>query len=162
MKDEIFLALERLGIEYNIIEHEPIMTMDEGKAIADKLGVIPCKSIFLVNRQGDYFLLLLMPNKKMNARDMAQQLNSSHLSLASVNDLMKYLHAIPGAASPLGLLFDRERKVKLVVDNDLLNQEYLGVHPCVNTCSLGIKTTELFSKFLTAIAHADYLAVHIA
>lgn len=73
VKNEIFLTLERLGIEYGVIEHEPIRTMDEGKAIAEKLGVIPCKSIFLVNRQGDYFLLLLMPNKKMNTKDMVRQ-----------------------------------------------------------------------------------------
>lgn len=162
MKDAVFQALDRLGIAYNFIEHEPIRTMDEGKAIAEKLGVTPCKCLFLLNRQGEHFLLLLMPNKKMDTKEMARQLKSSHLSFASASDLMDYLHATPGAASPLGLLFDRAHKVKLVVDNDLLNQEYVGVHPCVNTCSVGIKTAELFGIFLIAVTHADYIAVQAA
>ena len=64
MKQEIYNTLDRLGIDYTCLEHPPIMTMEEGMTIAQKLGVTSCKNLFLVNKQKEYFLLLLSGNKK--------------------------------------------------------------------------------------------------
>ena len=58
MKQEIYNTLDRLGIDYTRLEHPPIMTMEEGMTIAQKLGVTSCKNLFLVNKQKEYFLLL--------------------------------------------------------------------------------------------------------
>ena len=67
MKQEIYNTLDRLGIDYTRSEHPSIMTMEEGMTIAQKLGVTSCKNLFLVNKQKEYFLLLLSGNKKLSA-----------------------------------------------------------------------------------------------
>lgn len=87
MKQEIYNTLDRLGIDYTRLEHPPIMTMEEGMTIAQKLGVSPCKNLFLVNKQKEYFLLLLSGNKKLSAKSIAKQIGSSHLSFASDEDM---------------------------------------------------------------------------
>ena len=82
MKQEIYNTLDRLGIDYTRLEHPSIMTMEEGMTVVQKLGVSPCKNLFLVNKQKEYFLLLLSGNKKLSAKSIAKQIGSSHLSFA--------------------------------------------------------------------------------
>lgn len=155
----IFDALDSLGVAYERLEHEPIMTMEEGENIAARLGVEATKNLFLVNRQGEHFLLLLRGDKKLRAKDIARQIGSGHLSFATADDMERLLHTQPGAASVLSLLFDEERQVRLLIDKDVLAQEYIGCHPCVNTCSLRMRTSDLLGVFLTATGHKDYMVI---
>lgn len=124
MKQEIYNTLDRLGIDYTRLEHPSIMTMEEGMTIAQKLGVSPCKNLFLVNKQKEYFLLLLSGNKKLSAKSIAKQIGSSHLSFASDEDMKTLLFTTPGAVSILGLIYDRENKVKLLIDKDVIQADY--------------------------------------
>ena len=119
MKQEIYNTLDRLGIDYTRLEPPPIMTMEEGMTIAQKLGVSPCKNLFLVNKQKEYFLLLLSGNKKLSAKSIAKQIGSSHLSFSSDEDMKILLFTTPGAVSILGLIYDRENKVKLLIDKGM-------------------------------------------
>ncbi len=59
----------------------------------------------------------------------------------------------PGSSSILGLMNDKEGKVQLLVDEDVLKSEFLGAHPCINTSSLKLRTSEVFGKFLKAVKH---------
>lgn len=59
----------------------------------------------------------------------------------------------PGAVSVMGLMNDKENKVQLLVDEDVLKGEYLGCHPCVSTSSLKLKTEDVFGTFLKAVGH---------
>ena len=156
MKQEIYNTLDRLDIDYTCLEHPPIMTMEEGMTIAQKLGVSPCKNLFLVNKQKEYFLLLLSGNKKLSAKSIAKQIGSSHLSFASDEDMKTLLFTTPGAVSMLGLIYDRENKVKLLIDKDVIQADYIGCHPCENTCSLKIRTKDILEVLLPAINHADF------
>ena len=152
MKQEIYNTLDRLGIDYTRLEHPSIMTMEEGMTIAQKLGVSPCKNLFLVNKQKEYFLLLLSGNKKLSAKSIAKQIGSSHLSFASDEDMETLLFTTPGAVS----IHDKENKVKLLIDKDVILADYIGCHPCENTCSLKIRTKDILEVLLPAINHADF------
>ena len=66
----------------------------------------------------------------------------------------------PGAVSIMGLMNDKENRVQLLVDEDVLQSEYFGCHPCVNTSSLRVKTEDIFGKFLQAVNH-DYMTVRL-
>lgn len=159
-RDHILQTLDNLGVGYECFLHPAITTMEEGAAIARQIGFMPCKNLFLVNKQKQYFLLVLQGGKRFSARDVAQQISSSHLSLASLDSMGALLHAERGAASILGVIFDEKQQVHVLIDKDVLNSEFITCHPCENTCTVKIHTAEVISTLLPATNHG-YLAVDI-
>lgn len=153
--------LDGLGIAYVRTDHEAALTMDDCAAIDDVLGVLMCKNLFLCNRQKTNFYLLLMPgDKKFKTKELTKQINSARLSFAGPEEMLAYLDIEPGAVSVMGLMNDKEKQVQLLIDEDVLEGEYIGCHPCVNTSSLKMKTADIIEKFLPATGHA-YHVVHL-
>ena len=154
-------ALDSLGIEYQRIDHERADTMEACNKINAILGVVICKNLFLCNRQKTAFYLLMMPgDKKFKTKELSAQINSSRLSFAEPEDMLKYLDIEPGSVSVMGLMNDKEHAVQLLIDEDVLKDEYIGCHPCVNTSSLKLRTQDVIEKFLSAVGH-DYKTVHL-
>ncbi len=83
--------------------------------------------------------------------DISKQLGVSRLSFGPSEKLYEYLQTLPGAISPMGLLFDEEKKVHLAVDSALRQVPRLGFHPCINTMSLAMSGEDFFGKFLPAL-----------
>ena len=153
--------LDSLGIEYKRTDHEPADNMEACYEIDIVLGVLICKNLFLCNRQKTDFYLLMMPgDKKFKTKELSSQINSARLSFASPEDMLKYLDIEPGAVSIMGLMNDKEHEVRLLVDEDVLKDEYIGCHPCVCTSSLKIKTSDVFDTFLPAVGHT-FKTVHL-
>ena len=147
--------LDSLGIPYQRTDHERADNMEACNAIDAVLGVIICKNLFLCNRQKTAFYLLMMPgDKKFKTKELSGQIHSSRLSFASPEDMLKYLDIEPGAVSIMGLMNDREHAVQLLVDEDVLKEEFIGCHPCVCTSSLKIRTEDILKVFLPATGHA--------
>ena len=146
--------LDELGIEYFRTDHEPANNMEACNEIDAVLGVLICKNLFLCNRQKTKFYLLMMPgDKKFKTKELSSQINSSRLSFAGPDDMLKYLDIEPGAVSIMGLMNDKEKEVQLLIDEDVLEGEYIGCHPCVCTSSLKMKTEDIVKKFLPAVGH---------
>lgn len=146
--------LDQLKIEYQRIDHEPAMTMEACVEIDKALGASMCKNLFLCNRQQTEFYLLLMPGDKVfKTKDLSQQIGSARLSFASGEAMEKYMDITPGSATVLGLINDVDNIVTLLIDEDVLNAEYIGVHPCINTSSIRIKVSDLKNKILAAIGN---------
>ena len=115
---------------------------------------VVCKNLFLTNSMEDQYYLLMMPgDKKFRSSEVARQIESTRLSFASAVKMQEYLEIMPGAVSVMGLMNDRDNRVRLLVDEDVLKGEYVGCHPCVNTSSLKIKTADVFGKYLDAVHH---------
>ena len=151
---KVYDFLDSLGIEYLRTDHEPADTMEACNRIDSVLEVVICKNLFLCNRQKTNFYLLMMPgDKPFKTKELSSQINSARLSFASAEDMEKYLDILPGSVSVMGLMNDSENAVKLLVDEDVLRDEYIGCHPCVNTSSLKIRTEDVFTKFLDAVGH---------
>ena len=147
--------LDKLEIPYQRTDHERADTMEACNAIDAVLNVIICKNLFLCNRQKTVFYLLMMPGgKKFKTKELSAQINSARLSFAEADDMLKYLDIEPGAVSIMGLMNDREHNVRLLIDEDILKDEYIGCHPCVCTSSLKIKTRDVLDKFLPATGHS--------
>lgn len=156
-----YKLLNQLEIPYTSIDHAPAMTMEDCLAVDRALDVRMCKNLFLCNRQQTVFYLLMMPgDKKFRTKDLSSQLGCARLSFADESFLLKYLDIHPGSVSVLGLMNDKENAVNLLVDRDLLKDDYIGCHPCVNTSSLRIAREDLFGKFLKAVGH-DYRIVDL-
>lgn len=153
--------LDELGIHYQRTDHRATDTMAECNEIDAVLGVVICKNLFLCNKHETKFYLLMMPGDKVfKTREVSHQIGSTRLSFASPENMHKYLGLAPGSVSIMGLMNDRSKSVQLLIDEDVLKDEYLGCHPCVNTSSLKIKTSDIVQKFLPATGHA-YTVVHL-
>ncbi|MBO7650142.1 MAG: prolyl-tRNA synthetase associated domain-containing protein [Lachnospiraceae bacterium] len=153
--------LDGLGISYKRTDHERADNMEACNVIDAVLGVIICKNLFLCNRQKTAFYLLMMPgDKKFKTKELSAQINSARLSFAEPADMLKYLDIEPGAVSIMGLMNDPGHNVQLLIDEDVLKDEYIGCHPCVCTSSLKIRTADIVEKFLPATGHA-YKTVHL-
>ena len=90
-------------------------------------------------------------------KDFSPLVNSSRLSFAEEDDMVKYLDVTPGSVSIMGLINDKECKVQLAIDKDVLKPDFIGCHPCINTSSLKIKTSDLLEKYLPATKHTPIL-----
>ena len=148
--------LDGLGIEYYCVDHRdmPADTMEACEVIDATLGCTICKNLFLCNRQKTNFYLLMMPaDKPFKTKDLSAQINSARLSFADAQAMLQYLDITPGSVSVLGLMNDTACTVQLLVDKDILTDEYIGCHPCVNTSSMKIKTTDIFDKIISATNH---------
>lgn len=147
--------LDKLGIAYQRIDHEPAMTMEVCAAIDEVLDATICKNLLLCNRQCTSFYLLMIPgNKHFKTTELSHQIGSSRLSFAAPEYMEAFLDITPGSLSILGLMNDKDMKVQLLIDEDVLKGEYIGCHPCINTSSIRIKTADLEQKVIPAMGHA--------
>lgn len=150
----VYDLLDKLGMEYYRTDHEPATTMEVCNDIDKILGAFICKNLFLCNRQKTQFYLLMMPgDKTFKTKDLSRQINSARLSFADEEYMEKYLDITPGSVSIMGLMNDTDNNVQLLMDKEVLEDEVLGCHPCINTSSLKLKTREVLDKFLPAVHH---------
>ena len=151
----VYDLLDSLNIEYFRTDHEPADTMEACNKIDAVLDVVICKNLFLCNRQKTDFYLLMMPSDKpFKTKELSRQINSARLSFASEQAMLELLDIRPGAVSVMGLMNDKDNRVSLLVDEDVLRDEYVGCHPCVNTSSLKLRTKDVFEKYLKAVNHS--------
>ena len=157
----VYDLLDKLGIAYDRIDHEAIFTIEGCNNIDGVLGIHLCKNIFLCNSQKTKFYLLLMPGeKRFVTKDFCKQIVSPRLSFAPAEFMEEYLDITPGSVSVMGLMNDKEHHVQLVIDQDVLKEEYIGFHPCINTSSMRIAMKDLLEKFLPAVGH-EYMTVDL-
>ena len=149
-----YAFLDGLGIDYERTDHpdEPATTMEACARIDAVLNVRICKNRVLCNRQKTAFYLLIRPgDKPFKTKELSKQMGISRLSFADEEAMMRYLDIHPGSVSVLGLMNDHDRAVQLVIDEDVLSEEYFGCHPCVNTSSLRFTTRDLIEKIIPAL-----------
>lgn len=168
----VYDLLDSIGVDYDRLDHAPAMTMEVCDAVNAAFGrmtleefkaedsndrtkhAIICKNLFLCNRQKTKFYLLMIPgDKKFLTKNLSAQINSARLSFADAEDMQKFLDVTPGSVSVLGLMNDHDRVVQLLIDSDVLQSEYVGCHPCINTSSLRMKTKDLMEKVIPALQH---------
>ena len=153
-EERVYDLLDQLNIDYQRIDHEEANTMEVCLEIEKTLKSTICKNLFLVNsNKSQYYLLMLKENKKFKTKVISKQINSSRLSFGSDEKMLEYLDITPGSVSLLGLMNDHDFKVQLLMDKDLLQDEYLGCHPCINTSSLRIKMKDVFEKIIPSLHH---------
>ena len=150
----VYDLLDSLQITYERIDHEAAMTMEACAEIDEVLNATMCKNLFLCNRQCTQFYLLLIPGvKPFKTSVLSKQIGSSRLSFAGAEYMERFLDITPGSLSILGLMNDTQNSVTLLIDEDVLCGEYIGVHPCINTSSLRLRTDDLLHKIIPAMGH---------
>lgn len=149
-----YKALDALGIEYMRADHDSADTIEDCREVEKVLGAQICKNLLLCNRQETVFYLLLMPgDKPFKTKDLSKQINSARLSFASAEKMLELVNITPGSLSVTGLIFDKEKRVNLLIDRELLSDEYLCCHPCINTSTLKMKMSDTLEKFIPSTSH---------
>ncbi len=160
-KEAVFNALDELKIEYNVITHPPVHTIED----MDKLGIFTdgevCKNLFLRNANGKiHYLVCCLKDKKVDLVKLRESIGSTRLSFGSDERLMKHLGLEPGAVSPFGIINNADHQVQIILDSDIKSiSGFIGFHPNVNTAFVWLKTDDLI-KFIKSCGN-DYCFVKI-
>lgn len=150
----VYELLEKLDIPYLRVDHGVTATVEDCHNIDKILEIHICKNLFLCNTQKTDFYLLMMPgDKKFKTKELSSQIHSARLSFAGAEYMEEFLDITPGSVSVMGLMNDHGKRVRLLIDQDVLGDEYVGCHPCVNTSSLKIRTKDILDKFLPYVEH---------
>lgn len=149
---DLFAKLASLGIEVATVEHPPVFTVEEAKALRGELMGCHTKNLFLRNKKGKMWLLVCLEDRPIDLKELAGRLNAGRLSFGSADRLAQYLGVIPGAVTPFAIINDASSSVKVAVDKAILEQHPLNFHPLDNAQTTSISSEGLL-KFLEAEGH---------
>lgn len=143
-QQKVLKKLDVLGIEYQIVHHPAAFTVED----MDKLNLAEygdgCVNLFLRDDKGKrHFLLVMLSRKKADLKSIQKQLGCSRMGFASEERLLKHLGLHKGEVTPLGIINDRDARVEMVLDKDLIGKNKLGFHPNDNTATVWISFDDL-------------------
>ena len=144
--------LDAHGIPYEHFDHLPASTTEDCKRVERQIGCAICKNLLLRTTNGSVYYLLMLPlDRRFVTGTVSKLLGVSRLSFASPEEMARLLHTSPGSMSVTSLLFDAERRVRLAIDDALLQETYLGCHPSLNTATLKIPMQAVTAQLLPAL-----------
>lgn len=155
---DIFEFLNALGINFQILEHEAVYTVEQSRQlrIFEKLDGTACKNLFLRNKRGEFFLLTLPAEKRADLKAVAKNLNLPRLSFASEDELFALMNLHTGAVTPLGIINDTDKKIRLIIDAELKGKKLL-LHPNTNTATISLA----FDDLTKIIRHTEHESLFV-
>jgi Ala-tRNA(Pro) deacylase len=154
--DDLFARFDELGIATNTIEHAPVFTVAESKALRGPIPGCHTKNLFLRNKKGRMWLVVCLESRSVDLKGLGKAIGAGSLSFGSPRRLMSFLGVIPGAVTPFAVVNDTEGAVRVAVDRDILAQEPLNFHPLDNCMTTSIGADD-FVRFLEAEEHPPLL-----
>ena len=153
-EDSVLRALDALGIAYERHEHPPVFTVDQALEHWAGIDAVHCKNLFLRNKKGDrHYLVVAEHATPIDIGAVAARVGESRLSFASAERLAAHLGLTPGSVSPFGLINDRAKGVRVLVDGRLRSAARVGFHPNVNTATVVLAFAD-FERFLAACGNS--------
>ena len=146
----LYEILKELNIEYEEVSHEKVMTVEEAMNLENMIDGIGSKNLFLTDKK-NYYLVILEENKRANIKELANILECKKLSFASSERLNEVLDLEEGSVTPFGIINDKDNKVVLVIDKDLIGKKLL-FHPNTNTKTMSVTYDDLI-KFIEYEKH---------
>lgn len=150
--DDLFRRLNELGIETRTHRHPPLFTVEESRALRGDLPGGHCKSLFLKDKRGQLWLVVMLEDRQADLKWLAKHLEAGRLSFGRAELLHEVLGVIPGAVTPFGLINDRDHLVKVVLDAAMMRHDILNYHPLTNEATTAIRATDL-RRFIADCGH---------
>lgn len=151
-KDELFTRLTELGIETRTVKHEPLHTVAESRAARGDLPGGHCKNLFLKDKKGALFLVVVLEDRDVPIQKLAKHIGAARLSFGTPELLIRVLGVKPGSVTPFALMNDRHRRLTVILDKEMLAQEILNYHPLRNDATTSIKSAD-FLRFIESCGH---------
>lgn len=152
----LYDILEKLDIAYSEVEHAAAYTVNDMKNITISIEGIGCKNLFLKDKKDNFYLYVLPDEQRANIKEVANVVGVKNLSFANESDLEKILNLKPGSVTPFGIINDVENRTLIILDSNLKNN-YILIHPLVNTKTLSIYYDDLI-KFINYLSH-QYICI---
>ena len=149
---QLFARLEQLGIAARTVEHPPVFTVEEAKALRGDLPGHHVKNLFLRNKKEEMWLVVALEDRAIDLRRLGEVLGAGRLSFGSAERLKRHLGVEPGSVTPLALINDEARTVRLALDRGLGDGGPVNVHPLVNTMTTAMAAQDLL-RFFAATGH---------
>lgn len=153
---QLMALLDTLGIAHTTVEHPPLRTVEDSRRLRGNLIGGHVKNLFLKDKKGGYWLLAALEHTTVDLRIAAAQLGAPRFSFAKAEDLADILGISPGAVSPFAAINDTESRVRVVLDQSLLELPLLNFHPLRNDRTTTITSADLL-KFLEAVDHPPWI-----
>jgi Ala-tRNA(Pro) deacylase len=149
---ELFALLDQLGIVHSTVEHPPIFTVEQGRPWHDKIPGLHCKNLFIKDRKGGIWLVVMPADKRADLARLEKLLAAPRFSFARPELLQEVLNLTPGSVTPFGLINDRQRRVTVVLDQEMLDAEWVNFHPLHNAASTTLPASGLL-RFVRALGY---------
>ena len=157
---KVYEVLKELDINFEKKEHPAVFTCEEAKEFTGDMIGVHTKNLFLRNNKGNkHYLIVTKNNKTLNIKEFEKKIGEKNMSFASKERLMKYLGLTPGGVSIFGLINDETNCVKLIFDRSILENEYINVHPNVNTATVNLTVNDLKKFIKWSGNEVDYLDI---
>lgn len=143
-KENVYKKLDELNVKYRKVDHKAVFTMEEMAELNLENEDEIVKNIFIRDdKKINYYLVLIAGNKRVNLKELRNNLRLRPLTFASEEDLEKYLGLHKGSVTVLGVLNDTNHIVKVLIDEDIKKFKEIGVHPNENTASIWLKLEDI-------------------
>lgn len=148
----LFAMFDRLGIEYSTVEHPPFFTVEEGRPWHDKIPGLHGKNLFIKDRKGGIWLVVMPADKRADLGRLEKVLGAPRFSFARPDVLREVLALTPGSVTPFGLMNDTQRRVTVILDEEMLDSEWVNFHPLHNAASTTLRSSDLL-RFIHALGY---------
>ena len=147
----VYNTLKELSIDYSYVEY----SIEEKDNIDDLIEVKAIKNLLFKTRnlKKDLFLVILPKEKRFDTKAFRQKYNITKIELADSEDLKEFMNTASGEVSIIDLLFDKNNRIKLFIDSEVLKEEYFRFHPCNGLVTARIKTKDLLDKLIPYLNH---------
>ncbi|MPZ30414.1 MAG: prolyl-tRNA synthetase associated domain-containing protein [Rhodospirillales bacterium] len=149
---QLFARLDQLGIAHRTVEHPPVFTVEEAKALRGNLPGHHIKNLFLRNRKEEMWLVVALEDRAIDLKRLGEVLGAGRLSFGSADRLKRTLGVEPGSVTPLSLVNDEANAVRLVLDRGIADGGPVNAHPLVNTMTTALAPADLL-RFFEATSH---------
>lgn len=150
--EALIARLEGLGIAQQTVDHPPLFTVEQSKALRGELPGGHTKNLFLRNKKGAMWLVTSLEDRPLDLKKLGELLGGGRLSFGSAERLMRHLGVVPGAVTPMAIVNDSQGAVTLVLDAGLLEQDPVNVHPLTNDRTMALDSADLI-RFAEAVGH---------
>jgi Ala-tRNA(Pro) deacylase len=150
--DDLFAWLDCLGIEHSTVTHPPFFTVEEGRPWHHKIPGLHCKNLFIKDRKGGIWLVVMPADKRADLGRVEKALAAPRFSFAQPDVLQEVLELTPGSVTPFGLINDKQRRVRVILDQDMLDSAWVNFHPLHNAASTTLRSADLV-RFVRALGY---------
>ena len=154
--EDLFAFFDSLGIAHSTVTHPPFFTVEEGRPWHDKIPGLHCKNLFIKDKKGGIWHVVLPADKRADLNALEKQLGAPRFSFAKPEVLWEVEQLTPGSVTPFGLINDTARRVTVVLDQDMLASELVNYHPLQNGASTTIQSADLV-KFVRALGYTPII-----
>jgi Ala-tRNA(Pro) deacylase len=152
---QLFARLDQLGIAHRTVEHPPVFTVEEAKALRGNLPGHHIKNLFLRNKKEEMWLVVALEDRAIDLKRLGEVLGAGRLSFGSADRLKRALGVEPGSVTPLSLVNDEAHAVRLVLDRGMADGGPVNAHPLVNTMTTALAPADLL-RFFAATGHTPH------